>query len=47
MTASNYVLVSDEDKFVTRIIRAYTKSGRSISDNTGKNVHICINYIPI
>ena len=58
MTASNsyYVLVSDallEDKVVSfgRIIRVCTISGRSISnDNTGKNVHICINdvnYIPI
>ena len=35
----------------SRIIRVCTISGRSISnDNTGKNVHICINdvnYIPI
>ena len=49
MTASNYVLVSDallEDRFVIikwarpnfgRIVRAYTLSGRSISnDNTEK-----------
>ena len=58
MTASNsyYVLVSNallEDKVVSfgRIICVCMISGRSISnDNTGKNVHICINdvnYIPI